>query len=166
MISLLSGDSNKDLVELSLGSIGCHFASVAATSPQAVKHWTQTLILAPILHAAACALPKLGILALFLRIFCQKKYRVSCFALMSLVVALAMANIIAGASDCMPLAILWNRIEHGHCATVIKYFQWSTLPDVAVDLGIIVLPMPVVWKLNTSRQTKIGLTITFITGGL
>ena len=152
---------------LKLGDTGYRLATIAATEPQLVTAWTRILVVAPILHAAACAFPKLVVLTLYLRIFVvEKRSRVACYALISLVLALCVADIIVGASKCVPLEYLWRQNGDERCAVVVRYFQVSTVPNVLVDICMILLPLPVVWNLQTSRQAKIGVTIMFLTGGM
>lgn len=43
------------------------------------------------------------------------------------------------------------------------YKSWLTIQDIITDVAMLILPFPFLWRLNTSRNQKIGLTITFLT---
>ena len=86
---------------------------------------------------------------------------------MGVVVGLAVADIIVGALPCRPLEYFWDRtIPGGRCIDVPQFFRWGTLPNAIIDLFMLVLPQPIVWKLQTNMQTKIGLALTFLTGSV
>ena len=155
------------IVGLRLGRIGYHIAVVAEKDPQALKPWAQVLVVTPILYSAACWMPKLVILTLYLRIFNEKPYRIACYTMIGIITALAVADIIAGATICTPIAFLWDKtIKGGHCINIVQYYRWGTLPNAVTDLFMLILPLPVVWKLHTTKRVKIGLTLTFLTGSV
>lgn len=67
---------------------------------------------------------------------------------------------------CTPLEYLWNKtIVGGRCVDINLFYRISAFPNIATDEFMLALPLPVVWKLQTSQKVKIGLTITFATGG-
>ena len=153
-------------VGLDLGHIGYHLEVVAETAPYALKPYAQILVVAVILYSLACAFPKLVILTLYLRIFNEKKYRIACYTVMGLVITFALAGIIGGATQCIPLSYLWDKTIQGHCFDIVQFYRWGTLPNIVVDVIMIILPLPVIWKLHASRQVKFGLTVTFLTGSV
>lgn len=103
---------------------------------------------------------------LYLRIFNEKKYRNACYAIMGLVILVALADIVATFTECIPISKLWDPSIDGHCANIGQLYRLGTLPNVVIDLLMLVLPLPVVWKLHVSRQVRIGLTVTFLTGSM
>ena len=154
------------LVSLRLGRIGYHIDVVETVDPHALKPWAQVLVVAPILYSAACALPKIVLLTLYLRIFNERKYRVSCYVVMRLVVALGVADNIAGATECIPLASLWDKTIDGNCFDLATFYRWGTLPNVIVDFLMLLLLVPVIWKLQVFLHVKVDLTATFLTGSV
>lgn len=84
-----------------------------------------------------------------------------------LVIALAISDIIAGATLCTPISYLWDKIiEGGHCVDIPASYRWGTLPNAITDLFMLMLPLTVVWKLHTTQRVKIGLKRTFLTGSI
>lgn len=49
---------------------------------------------------------------------------------------------------------------------MLAAFRWVSMPNILTDLGILVLPLPHLWDLNTSVGQKIGLTFVFVVGSL
>ncbi|KAL4948120.1 hypothetical protein BDW69DRAFT_199121 [Aspergillus filifer] len=153
---------------LEKGRVGYHLDVVEARYPEAFVTLAKVLVATPIMYSAACAFPRIMLLSLYLRIFTlQKSYRIACYTLIALVVALAVSDILAGAFQCTPIAYLWDKtIKGGHCIDIPQFFRYGTLPNVIIDLLMLVLPQPVVWKLHSPTHVKVGLALTFLTGSV
>ena len=85
---------------------------------------------------------------------------------MALTIGLAVSCIITDLVQCVPLVSLWDKTINGECIDLALYFQWGTLPNSIVDLCILLLPIPVIWKLHVSRHVKVGVAATFLTGSV
>lgn len=118
-------------------------------------------------YLPAVVLPKLAILVLYLRIFTERTGRTICWAVAALLIANCLGTMIAGFCMCIPLQYLWNRtIPGGHCININAWYRWSSLVNIITDVVMLILPLPTVWKIQSSRKIKIGLTITFATGSM
>lgn len=147
--------------------IGYHFAVVVQKNPEALIPWGKILFVTPILYSFACCFPKLVLLSLYLRIFTQKPYRVACYILAGLVIAIAIADVITGFVVCTPIAFMWDKtIPGGHCINIPIFYRWGTLPNAITDFFMLILPLPVVYNLQVPKTVKIGLTLTFLTGSV
>ncbi|KAI4169569.1 MAG: hypothetical protein LQ343_005589 [Gyalolechia ehrenbergii] len=154
-------------VDLSDGALGYHEAAVAASHPEKLVRRAKFILVAPLLYLNAVLFPKLAILATYLRIFTPSSYRKICWALVVLLVANWFTFTVACFKMCTPLAYLWNRtIVGGYCFDINLFYRWSAFPNIATDVAMLILPIPVVWKLHTSRNIKVGLTIMFATGSM
>lgn len=153
---------------INYGRIGYHLDVVEATYPQAIPPWAKCLYATPIIYSAACCFPRIVLLTLYLRIFEKHKpYRIACYSLMGLIVAFAVSDMFAGAFECWPAAYLWDKsIAGGHCDNIPQFYRWGTLPNVFIDLMMLILPQPVVWSLQVPGQVKLGLAVTFLTGSM
>ncbi|KAL8726094.1 MAG: hypothetical protein Q9166_006931 [cf. Caloplaca sp. 2 TL-2023] len=70
-----------------------------------------------------------------------------------------------GAGLCRPFAYNWDKtIEGGRCGALNAAYISIAALDILGDAMIIALPMPSVWRLQTSTATKIGLTVIFTLG--
>ncbi|PLB48302.1 hypothetical protein P170DRAFT_411057 [Aspergillus steynii IBT 23096] len=156
------------LVLINAGLVGYHMDVIAATNPHLLVPWAKCLYATPPVYSAACCFPRVILLTLYLRIVhAQKPYRVACFALITFVVALGVADTLAGAFECWPVAYLWDKsIPDGHCFDIPLFYHWGTLPNVLVDLMMLILPQPVIWYLQVPAQVKFGLAATLLTGSI
>ena len=151
-----------------LGRVGYHLDVVEAIYPDAFVPWARVLVATPIIYSAACAFPRIMLLSLYLRILTwQKTYRLACYALMGLVIAYAVADILAAAFECIPIAYIWDKtIPGGRCINIPLFYRWGTLPNAIIDVLMLILPQPIVWKLQAPAHVKVGLAMTFLTGSM
>lgn len=66
--------------------------------------------------------------------------------------------------QCNPIAKFWNPGLPGECILQSRIYIGAAAPSVAIDLLILILPLPLLWGLNTSRARKIGIIIVFVLG--
>lgn len=90
---------------------------------------------------------------------------------MALLISLAVAVILVAIFICLPLGSFWqtttvSQLEYTHCVNLGEFYRYGTLPNPILDVFILALPQPIVWKLQLPRQAKIGLAITFLTGSM
>lgn len=66
--------------------------------------------------------------------------------------------------QCQPVPFSWDKTLHGHCINIKAFWYaqsgWNTLMDVIVLL----LPVPLVVKLQMNRRGKLGLLFVFLLG--
>lgn len=154
-------------VDLTKGGIAHHQAALELSDPEEIVVWAKLAVSIPVIYLGAILFPKSAILAIFLRIFTKAPYRKTCYALAVLLIANWVANTTAGLLMCVPLRYLWDKsILGGHCFDINTYFRWSSLINILTDVVMLLLPLPVVWKLRTSTNIKIGLSFTFAMGSV
>lgn len=147
--------------------VGRHLAFWAETDPSKIIVWAKTLSILEFFYAAAFTLPRLSILAMYLRIFTIRAYRVTVYILALMMVMLYVTTLFTSFLKCQPLAYSWDKsIPDGHCINVNEYYRWITFPNIFIDAVILLLPLPVIWRLHISKSQKIGLTVTFLTGSM
>lgn len=81
---------------------------------------------------------------------------------------LGYSGVLGGASliQCLPLKYIWDRSVKGYClgiplaATILAVFNFLT------DIIILVMPMPMLWKMQIETKEKYQIMGIFLTGGL
>lgn len=138
------------------------------TDPGKIIVWAKFMIEVPVAYLLAAAVPKLAIIGVYLRVFVEKFYRRTAWVIFTILICSAIANILVAIFECTPVAYFYDKtIPNGHCnIDTNKYFQWASMPNVITDVAMLILPLPVIWKLQTSKNNKIGLTLTFLTGSM
>ncbi|KAF4636448.1 hypothetical protein G7Y89_g1636 [Cudoniella acicularis] len=154
------------IVSVRYAGLGRHWLWVAQ-SPVMIERFLKLQLALTILNAPAKAFPKLAILCLYLRVFSTKAYRYATFAVAGIIIATWIASNIRSFVMCVPFAYQWDKtIAGGRCLNEFAFFTWITVPDFVIDSIMIILPLPIVWQLQTTLCQKIGLTVTFVAGGV
>lgn len=153
--------------EIYHGGVGYSLADLAVTSPSKLVTSEKYALVIPVVYLPAVILTKLALLVMYTRIFIKRTDRIACWVVAALLIANFVGAMIAGFLMCIPLEYLWNRtIPGGHCININAWFRWSSLMNIITDVVMLILPLPVIWKTQSSRKVKIGLTITFATGSV
>ncbi|KFY29736.1 hypothetical protein V494_08502 [Pseudogymnoascus sp. VKM F-4513 (FW-928)] len=110
------------------------------------------------------AITKLSFLFLYLDIFPQRKFRIICWALIVHISAGIIALSFTTIFQCTPVKYSWDKTVPGSCINIKAFWYgqsgWNTLMDVIV----LVLPIPVIVKLQMNRRAKLGLLAVFLLG--
>ncbi|SLM36795.1 hypothetical protein LPUS_06482 [Lasallia pustulata] len=155
------------IADVLAGGVGYHEDALRISDPDKLVVWAKFVLIIPEIYLSAVLFPKLAILAIYLRIFNKAPYRITCWVLAAVLVANCIATTIAGFLTCVPLEYLWDpTIPGGHCFDINAYFRWASLTNIVTDVVMLILPLPVIWKIHTSRNVKMGLTFTFATGSI
>ncbi|CAG8955434.1 hypothetical protein HYFRA_00010299, partial [Hymenoscyphus fraxineus] len=161
------GSSILSICGVKLAGSGYHLAALAATRPYMIERFFKWLLVDSFWYFLTVGIPKLAILAFYLRIFTLKAYRYSVYALAGIVLATMIVTSIVSLNLCRPFAFNWDHsIEGGSCYKQTVFFEWGSFPNIVTDVAILILPMPVVWNLHTNMRMKVGLTLTFILAGI
>lgn len=68
---------------------------------------------------------------------------------------------------CKPVSFNWNFKQKGSCGNVMADCLAGAGVNVLTDLIILVLPMPIIWKmLNIPLRSKLNLSFVFSLGSL
>ncbi|KAF4636426.1 hypothetical protein G7Y89_g1666 [Cudoniella acicularis] len=156
------------IIDVQYGGVGYHIVAVSPTKiPLFMKC---TFIAGPVQYSIAATLPKLAILALYLKIFRAKYSRVGCYITGAVLILTCVVNIPTLIWQCSPLSYLWEQYAstsiQGHCFNSRAHFLYGSLPNIVTDVAMLLLPIPTLWKLQSSMKVKIGVFLTFLTGSV
>ncbi|KAL8905612.1 MAG: hypothetical protein Q9207_002522 [Kuettlingeria erythrocarpa] len=124
---------------------------------------------------AAVTMAVLATAAVTLRFMCRKHMSVPFshddhLMLGALIFALGLCFILgygttAAIFICTPISYFWTRSGTGHCINEMLMFYISAALTVVADVLILLLPMPIIWRLQMHRSKKIGVMAIFLLGG-
>lgn len=119
------------------------------------------------LFAVAVGFSKIGITITLHRIFASvsNKFRWATFIVMGLCLVWMVFTILIGLFICWPIAMNWDPdTPGGKCGDQIAAFSAVGIIDVATDLVIIALPIPMIYPLQIRWQHKVALCSIFGAG--
>ncbi|CAI7650979.1 unnamed protein product [Penicillium glandicola] len=108
---------------------------------------------------------RLAILLLYIEIFPgNQKFFWCATGVGCLVFIYWVSAILTIALLCSPVAYNWDRTISGKCGDVLKIQYASAGFNMGIDLGVVLLPLPIVWRLQMSSRKKTGVTASFAIG--
>ena len=85
------------------------------------------------------------------------------YTMMGICVSYAIAFIPIFMTQCDPPAAAWNP-SLGHCRPIQRQEYASVSISMALDLIIVILPLPTIWALQMPLRRKIGVSFMFSLG--
>ncbi|KAI0111154.1 hypothetical protein GGR51DRAFT_569214 [Nemania sp. FL0031] len=109
-------------------------------------------IVVEVLYSIVLAFLKFSILSLYRKIF-------------GIVAVWVVLVLICTNLQCIPISYTWDPTQKGTCINYGAEALVVFIVDIITDLTILSMPIPLVWKLHTSKANKRGLFAVFAAGG-
>ncbi|KAJ5893630.1 hypothetical protein N7495_005321 [Penicillium taxi] len=135
--------------------------------PKHILHQQLKFLWAAIpIYNASLIFTKFSILLQYLRIFPGFRFRLTCRIAMGIVAAYGTWAFVSGFLNCVPVAKFWNQDLHGHCLSFEAVWFFNASINIATDVVLLLLPMPLLSKLQLPRMQKFALMGVFAIGAL
>ncbi|KAI5925743.1 hypothetical protein F4810DRAFT_30201 [Camillea tinctor] len=146
------------------GAVGYHVGYLEKTNPSAVTLFFKYLVAISAWYYVTISISKLAICVLYHRLFPTRPIRIVLYVTASIMICTVIASLAADLAACAPFEANWAppEVQATQCIDKEALFIWSTFPNIVTDIILLTIPIPVVWKLNASRQLKMALTVTFL----
>ncbi|OTB06303.1 hypothetical protein M426DRAFT_319043 [Hypoxylon sp. CI-4A] len=119
-----------------------------------------------VIYSVVIVTIKWSILAFYRRIFPQPWFRWALYGVAAFMGAWMFTTVFAIIFQCIPIEFNWDTtIDGAHCINIGQMALATSILNVLTDVAILILPLPLVWKLNVSRQRRWGLIFLFALGG-
>ncbi|KAJ2992348.1 hypothetical protein NUW58_g2196 [Xylaria curta] len=115
----------------------------------------------------AVLLVKSSILLEWLRIFAptgSRPFTMSCKVLLVVNVIFYTAALLTLNLACQPFRKTWNKTVEGTCIDSKSLHLCAVIVNLILDLAILILPQPVIWRLQMTTPRKIGVSTVFAIG--
>jgi hypothetical protein len=116
------------------------------------------------MYNASLAFTKFSILLQYLRIFPARSFRLACFVVGAVVATYSSWAIVSGYVNCVPVAKFWNHDLPGSCLSFEAVWFFNASMNIATDVTLLILPMPLLAQLQLPRMQKIALMGVFAIG--
>ncbi|GKZ23063.1 hypothetical protein AbraIFM66951_008995 [Aspergillus brasiliensis] len=115
-------------------------------------------------YDVAIASTKLSVLALYYRIFITPKFRLVVILTVVWVILWLMTMEIVLGLECRPIAKFWDSSVEGTCFNLVAFSYFTNIANLVTDIWIFLLPLPVILRLQITKNKKIGLSLLFSVG--
>lgn len=116
------------------------------------------------MYNASLAFTKFSILFQYLRIFPGRSFRYVCYSVMGIVATYSSWAIVSGFVNCIPVAKFWNHELPGNCLDFEAIWFFNAAMNITTDIALLLLPMPLLSKLQLPRMQKLALIGVFAIG--
>ena len=131
-----------------------------------VESWLRGLYIYIIFYNFVILLIKNSILLLYHRIFVVPAFQRVVKFCIAFMVLYQISTLVVDIWPCSPIRGFWDTSIKARCVDQVKYFVASASINVFTDVTILLLPMPMVWRLQISLRQKLILCGIFLIGGL
>ena len=122
---------------------------------------------ANILYTITWPLIKTSILLLYRRIFfVNRRFTQFVDVMLGVMACYIISTVLVDIFGCHPVDKSWHPLKEGHCIDSIKLFKATAALNVSFDGIILLMPMPMVWRLQASLKIKLAVTFIFALGAL
>jgi len=116
---------------------------------------------------AATVSVRASMLLLYIRIFVVRSFGMICWTLIAVNMAMLVSVILVVCLICRPIAYSFDKtIPDGHCGDLLKFELYTAILNLIMDSIIVILPMPMLWRLQMQTKKKIGLIIVLGMGAM
>ena len=144
--------------------VGCH---INVVPPDRLTNLYTIFQLETVTYLLSIPLAKLSILSLCYRLFRSDIwFRRTCYILFAIIAGYGFASLLTALFRCHPVGAAWSSPAKGSasCLSIVKLQVAVGWINIATDVALMVLPMPVLWRLNMPWQKKAGVAVLFATG--
>lgn len=142
----------------------CRVRLLLSTKESSIDEVYQCLWAAIPMYNASLAFTKFSILFQYLRIFPARSFRLACYIVMGIVATYSTWAIVSGYVNCVPVAKFWNHELAGHCLKFEAVWFFNASMNIATDVTLLLLPMPLLIQLQLPRMQKVALMGVFAIG--
>lgn len=149
-----------------IGGVGHHYDVVPVTTYQT---WLKLSKVLEFTYTPANMFAKLAALFLYYQVFEVTGYRRVIIGIGVIVILQGVIALILAFSICRPFRYFWTQavdIHDGTCGDVMLFYKSYSIPSLITDVMMVVLPWPILLKLQMPTPEKIGLILTFLAASL
>lgn len=124
------------------------------------------LYVADIIYTLSLVAIKISILQLYRSIFPGRGFMITTSVVGAGVIAWGIAVILVSILQCNPVRGAWDITVPATCIPLQEFYLGNAVPNIAMDVIILALPIPNVWTLQMSIKQKLVISSLFLLGGL
>ncbi|KAJ6120308.1 hypothetical protein N7523_004588 [Penicillium sp. IBT 18751x] len=150
-----------------IGGLGHHFSDMKHPEQSFIfikkGYWAVEIFDFPLTITPA----KISLLLFYVRIFYTRKFKLFAFGVGSLVMSLGIAMFFQTIFQCSPVDYGWDKTDKtGSC--IDQMFVYRIISPINAFTGVLLLimPLPLVWRLHAPKGQKLALSAVFMIGGL
>ncbi|KAH9999737.1 hypothetical protein F4779DRAFT_605203 [Xylariaceae sp. FL0662B] len=161
-VALFYGLVATDFVMVLSGGMGYHLDELQDWH---IVRLMQALYAHQFLYATSLGLVKISIVLMFMRMFFGRRFHVAALGVMSFSIAWMILAMIIELLICHPINMAWDSNVLGDkCGDRVSASLSVGIIDIINELFIIMLPIPMVWKMQTEKRYLVAIVCIYAIG--
>ncbi|MCJ1266488.1 hypothetical protein MMC22_006373 [Lobaria immixta] len=149
------GETSCIISSVFAGGFGVHLKDVP---PNELATYLKLFYPGKLLWGPANSCVKLSILDLYTKIFPNPVFRRMCYFTIALTICYFLSFLLGVFLLCRPVSYGWDKsIPEGSCANENLAYLLFGITNLIIDALVLILPMPMLWRLHLPLSKKIGL---------
>ena len=118
------------------------------------------------IYDISISLPKISVLLFYARVFTtqERVFRYALWFTHFLVIGWLLSIVLFTSLLCDPVEKQWKPTIPGYCHPNTEAWLASAIPSVVIDLILLLLPLPMLWRLQMKKSRKFLIMAVFICG--
>ncbi|KAF9892862.1 hypothetical protein FE257_000451 [Aspergillus nanangensis] len=134
-------------------------------SVEEAHNFQKSFLAVQVVYFANACLTKASLLLLYHRIFSVvRRFRWVLWFAGFLIVSWFIACTTTAIAGCSPVSYFWDKNQPGSCIDEINFFRWNGVGNAFLDILVLCIPFPMLWKIKTNRRQKWLLSGIFMLG--
>lgn len=149
-----------------IGGVGHHADAVPVHTLQT---WMKLSKVLEFTYTPAVMFAKLAALLLYYQVFEVPVYRRVIVGIGVIIILQGVISLILAFSICRPFRYFWTQavdVHDGTCGDVMLFYKTYSIPSLVTDVVMVILPWPILLRLQMPTPEKIGLLLTFLAASL
>lgn len=141
-------------------------SSQTGPDPTQIKVMMKVSLAAFFIWDMAITFPKISVLFFYTRVFgsAGREFRYALWIAFGLVLAWLFAMCFVTIFTCNPPSKWWNPDGPGACMAPSTPWLAAIIPQTIIDLYVLILPLPMLWKLQLKPKRKFWVSCVFVCG--
>lgn len=112
---------------------------------------------------------KMGVILFYRRIFQTQKFGLACIIMLAITAAWTISYFIVTVAACgSNISLIWTytsiKVLHSQCVQTVDVLLSYNVTDIVLDVIILSMPLPMIWKLNMTPNRKLAISAIFLLG--
>ncbi len=96
-----------------------------------------------------------------MHLFPTRQFRLVCFGVLALNIIFFFSTILADCLICRPISSKWDFSVKGSCGNQKPLDLYIAIMNLIQDVIVLILPMPILWRLQMAVKKKMSLSYIF-----
>ena len=140
--------------------LGKHIDQISGSHSELAK----LRLIVDLIYNTGLTVIKMSVLLFYVRVFRIVVHRFIFWIVAFLIIGWGISTNFMSTFSCVPVHKAWDSTVPGHCSSLFKSFLGTAIPNIVIDFILLVLPVPILWRLHMKIPSKIALVAVFSAG--